>query len=206
MRILTGEFRSRLIEMPKGIRPTQQKVRKAVFDILSERVKGAVFLELFAGSGAVGIEAFSNGAEEIVFVENDKKSLKALKNNLVKLGIKNYQIESENALAAIKNFARKGKKFDLIFLDPPYFKGFFKTPAQKSHQPFEKRRVARGRFNVSMAKKALINISGYDILKPNNYVLVEHYKDDKLPESLGTLTLYRKYTYTDTDLSIYKKR
>ena len=94
MRILTGEFRSRLIEMPKGIRPTQQKVRKAVFDILSERVKGAAFLELFAGSGAVGIEAFSNGAEEVVFVENDRKILKALKNNLVKLEIKNYQIKT----------------------------------------------------------------------------------------------------------------
>ena len=83
MQIISGSFKGRRLRFPKGIRPTQNKVRKAIFDCLGDCVKGSAFLELFAGSGAVGIEALSYGAEWVSFVESDSACL-ALTSSLSK--------------------------------------------------------------------------------------------------------------------------
>ena len=88
MRVISGKLKGRQIKFPKNIRPTQNKVRKAVFDCLGDSVKDSVFLELFAGSGAVGIEAFSYGAKKVVFVDSDINCLKLIEINLISLGIK----------------------------------------------------------------------------------------------------------------------
>jgi len=178
MRILTGKYRGRMIKMPPGIRPTQDKTRKALFDILAD-VSGESFLELFAGSGAVGIEALSRGANPVVFIERDKKCAQAIAKNLGSLNSVNYRVIESDALKAVEILHKLGEKFDIIFLDPPYYR--------------------------DTAKKTLQTLSVYDILAANGFIIVQHFKKDNLPEALGVLALFRQSKYGDTLLSFYRK-
>jgi 16S rRNA G966 N2-methylase RsmD len=121
IRITTGIYKGRKLQIPKGIRPTQNITRKAVFDIIGD-IEGLVFLELFAGSGAVGIEAASRGAREVVFVENNPQTAKALGQNLSCLPQGKFYVLPLDAQLAVKRLGDEGRKFDVIFLDPPYLK------------------------------------------------------------------------------------
>lgn len=108
------------ISIIKGIRPTQDKVRKAFFDILGD-IGGLSFLELFAGSGAVGLEAISRGVTDLTLVEPNRKCLFAINKNIESLKLKScslYPIEAEEAIEVLY---RNSRKFDIIFLDPPYY-------------------------------------------------------------------------------------
>jgi 16S rRNA (guanine(966)-N(2))-methyltransferase RsmD len=178
MRITTGRYKGRQMKMPAGIRPTQDKVRKALFDILGD-IQGLSFLELFAGSAAVGLEALSRGAGEVVFVEKDRECVRAIEENLAVIRLSGYPVIRLDADRAIKELDKDGKKFDVIFLDPPY------------HQ--------------EMAKKTLQTLSSYDILSRTGLIIVQHFKKDNLPESLGDLALFRQSRYGDTILSFYRK-
>ena len=179
--------------MPKGIRPTQQKVRKAVFDILGN-VAGLSFLELYAGSGAVGLEALSRGAAEVTLVESGRQSLKAIEMNIAALGARGCCAHSLGAEQAIALFNPDKRKFDLIFLDPPYDK--------EAAAPNLKGKVG---VLLSSAKKTLQTLSAYDILAPNGFIMVQHFKKDTLPDALGVFSLIRRYKYGSTILSLYKK-
>jgi 16S rRNA G966 N2-methylase RsmD len=203
MRILTGVYRSRIIDMPGAIRPTQQKVRKAVFDVLARRIKGALFLELFAGSGAVGIEALSNGAKEVVFVEKDRDCLRVLKNNLLRLGAKNYCIKPADAFIAVEDLADAGRSFDLIFLDPPYNR----VPRPRPDAKIYSNKAVLGQFaQMSLARKILIKIADCVIVKPCGFVVVQHHIKDALPNSFVDLKLYKRYTYANNILSFYGRQ
>jgi 16S rRNA (guanine(966)-N(2))-methyltransferase RsmD len=178
--------------MPKGIRPTQDKVRKALFDILQD-IEGLSFLELFAGSGAVGIEALSQGAKEVVFVEQDKRCAEAIKDNLSVIGLLSakricgsamvcgggYRVIGLDTIEAIKRLSQKKKKFDIIFSDPPYY--------------------------MDLAKKTLQILGAYDILAPNGFIIMQHFKKDEIPKEAGKLKLIKESRYGDTVLSFYKK-
>jgi len=164
--------------MPKGIRPTQDKVRKALFDILGD-VEGLSFLELFAGSGAVGIEAVSRGVKELVLVESDSTCQQVLKRNIESLKSRIPELCTQKADKAILRFQKEKRRFDIIFLDPPYYKG--------------------------MAKKTLQMLGAYDILSPKGFLVVQHFKKDDLPEALGDLRLLKRSSYGDTVLSFYRK-
>ncbi len=120
MRITGGEYGSRVIKVPKGdLRPTQDMVRSALFSMLAEKVPGCRFLDLFAGTGAVGIEAASRGASEVVFVESARSASAVIKDNLALLGIANSQLFSlDVGMFLEKRLA--GDKFDIIYADPPY--------------------------------------------------------------------------------------
>jgi 16S rRNA (guanine(966)-N(2))-methyltransferase RsmD len=195
MRIISGKYKGRLIKMPKSIRPTQGLVRKALFDILGD-IQGLSFLELFAGSGAVGIEALSRGAKEVVFAEREKRCCKIIQQNLRYVN----QLASEpvsqfnrqtgkqanrqtilnmDSMQAIILLFHKKQKFDIIFLDPLYYQ--------------------------EVSKKTLQTLSVYDILAPNGFIIVQHFKKDILPTTLGELTLFKQAAYGDTVLSFYKK-
>jgi 16S rRNA (guanine966-N2)-methyltransferase len=125
MRIIAGEFRGRRLRSPKDetIRPTSDRAREALFDILEHgapAVRGARFLDLFSGTGAVGLEAHSRGAEEVLLVENERAALKLAETNLARLG----------SPASVRLLARDATRlgpamhrFDLVFLDPPYRSG-----------------------------------------------------------------------------------
>jgi len=117
--------------MPKGIRPTQNKVRKAVFDILGD-IEGLSFLELFAGSGAVGFEALSRGAASLTLVEPERESLQAIRRNIESLGITDCSLIPLDSESAIRLLHKEKKSFEIIFLDPPYYKKGTATPNLKA--------------------------------------------------------------------------
>jgi 16S rRNA (guanine(966)-N(2))-methyltransferase RsmD len=167
--------------MPKGVemRPTQDKVREAIFNILGD-VSEKNVLELFAGSGAFGIEAISRGAKSATFVDNNFRCIQTIRSNLEMLGVDSskYNIIKADALTAPSRLAADGKKFDIVFLDPPYYK--------------------------DMAKKCLIKIDYYDILSPIALVLAEHFKKDALDAQLKGLLFVDERRYGDTLITIFK--
>lgn len=182
MRIIGGEFRSRLISMPKGadIRPTQDKVRQAIFNILGD-IADKRILDLFGGSGAFGIEAISRGACHATFVDNNPRCVDTIKANLMSLGIAggHYDIIRADAIKVISTLEAKSEKYDIIFMDPPYHK--------------------------DLAKKCLINTDSYDILAPTGLVIVEHFKKDILLTDLRTLAFDRDRKYGDTVITIFRR-
>lgn len=120
MRIVAGKYRSRVLnEFEKiGVRPTSDKARESLFNIINGKVKDCVFLDLFAGTGAVGIEALSRGAKESYFCDNSFQSIKLIKSNLEKLKIsRDAYVSFTGATAFLK---ATDKRFDIIYIDPPY--------------------------------------------------------------------------------------
>lgn len=177
MKIVTGNLKGRKIEMPRGIRPTQDKVRKAIFDILGD-LEGCSFLELYAGSGAVGFEAVSRGAIELVLVEVDPQCQAAIKKNIRHLELLACNLYPVEAISAVKRMHKEGRRFDVIFLDPPYYR--------------------------ELTKKTLHAIGEYDILAAEGIVIAQHFKKENLPDNLGVLSLFRQKKYGDTLLSFYR--
>lgn len=184
MKILGGKFKGRNFYMPAGIRPTQDMTRKAVVDLIGHDLTGLEVLDLFAGSGSVGLEMLSRGAKRALFVEHDSKCASTIVENLRRLdlydGTPGQQAEliQSDAFMTIKRLAQRGQKFDLIFLDPPY--------------------------GLDLAKKALKTLTGYDILQPNCLVIVEHSKLDRLGTFDETLSVVTERKYGATYLTIFK--
>ena len=119
MRIIGGEYRSRLIDFPdaEGLRPTPDRVRETLFNWLGQTLYGKRCLDLFAGSGALGFEAASRGAAQVVMVEKNRKAWQFLQENIKKLGCINMALHCADGL----EFAQRGSgQFDVIFLDPPF--------------------------------------------------------------------------------------
>jgi 16S rRNA (guanine966-N2)-methyltransferase len=121
VRVIAGEWGGRRLVAPPGAatRPTSDRVREALFSVLGERVSGARVLDLFAGSGALGLEALSRGAAEATFVDSAPAALKALRSNLASLGAEAV-VRRADALRFATNAAAAGDQYDLVFLDPPY--------------------------------------------------------------------------------------
>ncbi len=181
MRIIAGKLKGHRLETPRGvnIRPSSQKAKKALFDILGEKIRGASFLELFAGSGNIGIEAKSRGAKSVFFVENNRSCIKVIKANLRRLGIC-AQVLPFDAEKAIEVFYKKKQKFDIVFLDPPYYKNELKNTLKK--------------------------VSLYDILQPHSYLIAEHNKKQVLPQQIHSLRLIFSRSYGDSAFSFYQMR
>lgn len=116
-----GKLKGKKIQVPSGTRPTQGLVKRSLFDRLGGSVDGMVVLDLFAGSGAIGIEALSRGASEVWFVEKSHRALQILKKNLKNLGLLDKtKVIKGDALKVLRNLSSQGIKFDLVFADPPY--------------------------------------------------------------------------------------
>lgn len=180
MKVIGGDYKGRIIEMPKDIRPTSDKVRKALFEILKGCIKGARFLDLYCGSGAIGIEALSRGAEKAAFIDDNRSCISILKRNLAKLGILQglYDIYSKDCIDAIRRGGTMCRPYDIVFLDPPYYK--------------------------DLAKNTLKRLSDCDILTPNALVIAEVFKKESLPEELGVFRKIRSCKYGDTVLEFYR--
>jgi len=167
MRIIGGEFRGRKIAFPekKDVRPTKDRIREAIFNVIAEKVPGAKVLDIFAGSGAYGLEALSRGAESAVFVDNDEDCCDIINKNIKSLSLKeDCSIKRYDVFGIIEEISSKKHKFDLIFADPPY--------------------------NIGLAKKTLIMINQYDILSPSGLLIIEHSRHESLPESDGKLSFF----------------
>ena len=180
MKIAAGKFKGRNITAPLGIRPLSIRVKESCFNILKGEVEGKRVLDLFAGSGSLGIEAISQGAKEAHFVEIKKKCLKVIEKNL-----KSFTIVSEartyqkDALSAIKDFSCYKEQFDLIFLDPPY--------------------------NEGLLIKALQLLEEYAILAPSGYLVALCCQKDEFLEESSKFSLIVNRRYGQTRLLIYRK-
>jgi len=181
MKIIAGNYKGRIIEMPGGIRTTSDKIRKSLFEILKNRIGGAIFLDLYCGSGAIGIEALSRGAEKTVFIDNSHNCVSVLKRNLDKIRISQslYDIYNKDCINGIAMLQKPGCFFDIVFLDPPYY--------------------------TDLAKNTLIGLSSCDILTPNALVIAEVFKKEGLPEELGDFKKIRSSKYGDTLLEFFRK-
>jgi 16S rRNA (guanine(966)-N(2))-methyltransferase RsmD len=186
MRIIAGRFRSRPLQAPAGqaTRPTSDRLRETLFNVLAPRILGAAFLDLYAGSGAAGIEALSRGAASAEFVERSPAALKVLRGNLARLGIgAEFRIHAGGVSAFLRRAAKAGAKperYEVVFLDPPY-------DAAREYA----------------ATLGLLGGAAAGLLAPGAVVIAEHRRKERLDERYGSLTRTRLLEQGDAALSFY---
>jgi len=183
MRIIAGKFRSRQLKSLKGLalRPTSDMLRETLFNILGPRVEESRFLDLFAGTGAVGIEALSRGAISAVFVENHPAAVRIIRENLASLEIKSEAriIASAVTPALAKLQEERAAVFDFIFLDPPY-------------------------ANENDYESTFHSLENSSLVAESTIVIAEHHKKSPLAKSIGHLEQFRILPQGDASLSFYK--
>ena len=188
MRVIAGTFRSRLLQSPPGTltRPTSDRLRETLFNILGPRIQNARFVDLYAGTGAVGIEALSRGAAYVWFAENAPPALKTLRANLHALGIKQgFALEDRGTGALLQRLTKLAEPIDLVYLDPPY--------------------EADAEYAGTLA--LLGSAQGAKLLAAEALVIAEHATKTKAPlaGNYGRLTQTRVYKQGETTLSFYEK-
>ena len=182
MRVIAGEFRGRQIQAVKGMdtRPTTDKIKENIFNIIGPYFDGGVGLDLFGGSGNLGIEALSRGLDKVVFTDTQYAAISTIKDNLKTLKIENRaEVYKNDAYKALKTLATREMKFDLIFLDPPY-KG------QKINEIIE-------------------FVHEHHLLADDGIIMAECLKEDVLHESVGDIDVIRRVEYGITAITIYQK-
>lgn len=180
MRVVAGIAKGRRLKRAIGwqIRPTPAKVKEALFNILADKTVGCSFLDLFAGTGAIGIEAKSRGASRVVFVDNNPRAIRLILYNLSSCGFnQGCQVYQQDLFSVLDELERKGEVFDFIFLDPPY--------------------------DSNLVENTLEVISQKALLKPGGEIIAEHSARKRLPEAYGSLVARKSYRFGDTFLSIY---
>ena len=184
MRVIGGEFRSRHLSAPRGdeTRPTSDRLRETLFNVLGPAVSGARFLDLYAGSGAVGIEALSRGAALCGFAERAPAALAALQANLKLLALgSRARVESRTAAASLRRLAEAGESFDFVFLDPPY--------------------EAMAEYTETLST---LGTDGKKLLRLGAVVVAEHARRQALPDRFGALVRSRLLEQGDAALSFYR--
>ncbi len=134
MRVIAGKVRRMTLVAPEGkdVRPTTDRIKETLFNILQNDIPGCSFLDLFSGSGAIGIEAISRGAEYVVLVDNSKEALRCIEYNLEHTRLsEEAEVLPMDVTQAVRNLDRRSKVFDIVFMDPPYEKGL-ELPALKA--------------------------------------------------------------------------
>ena len=177
MRVITGTARGMRLKTLEGetTRPTSEKVKEAVFSAIQFETEGRHVLDLFAGSGQLGIEALSRGAADAVFVDSDKNAIRIIRENVEKTKFTdNSRIVQTDALAFLN---MNVTMFDMIFLDPPYASG--------------------------LMEKVLDKVC--DFVTVNGPVICEHSASDTLPDSVGSLVKQKEYKYGKTAVTVYRK-
>lgn len=187
MRVIAGTYRSRILKSLKGLalRPTSDRLRETLFNVLGSGVAGSHFVELFAGTGAIGIEALSRGAAEVVFIENHPPAVALIRRNLASLGIRSrFTVLSADALRGLAMLASRKKAadpgFDYVFLDPPY-------AAAKDYL------------------RVLEFLGAADLLASGGIVVAEHRRKFDLPEEACALRRFRVLRQGDAALSFYRR-
>ena len=181
MRITGGQAKGRVLASLKGwnIRPTSDRVREAIFNLIGQDVTGFKVLDLFAGSGSLGIEALSRGASRALFIDNSVQSIKLIKKNLARSGYEPLGFVRKKDLSKglpVKHPLFK-EKFDLIFVDPPYEK--------------------------EMIPPLLGEVSERKLLSSQAIAVAESFKTETLPEVLGELQMVKSRIYGETKISLY---
>jgi 16S rRNA (guanine966-N2)-methyltransferase len=188
MRVIAGTYRSRILKSLKGpaLRPTSDRLRETLFNVLGAGIAGSRFLDIFAGTGAVGIEALSRGAAEAVFIESHPPAAKLIRSNLDSLGIQSRTtVLAADALRGLEMLASKWQPretpFAYVFLDPPY--------------------AASADY-----ARVLGFLGSAPFLAPGSVVIAEHRRNYALPEKVGALERVRVQRQGDAALSFYRTR
>jgi 16S rRNA (guanine(966)-N(2))-methyltransferase RsmD len=182
MRIIAGSCRGRKLVPPgdNEIRPTSDRVKEAVFSMLGFGIHGSRVLDLFAGTGSLGLEALSRGADFATFVEKSAKSIKVLNENINLLGFgERCEVFPADAMDQIVRLGRDSATFDIIFVDPPYMENLY--------------------------EKILTSIAEYGIIKNGGLVIVEYPAALNINERYHSLTLIKNKKYGTTRVSIFTK-
>lgn len=177
MRIITGSKRGKKLVTLEGeqVRPTTDRVKESLFNILQFQLEGRKFLDLFAGSGQIGLEALSRGAALAVFVDSSKDSIRVVEKNVASTGLGD---QAKVVLADFASYLRGSReRFDIAFLDPPYRQG--------------------------LLEKALPLVA--ERMNPGGVILCEHPKDETLPETAGAFRLQKSYRYGKILLTAYRQ-
>jgi 16S rRNA (guanine966-N2)-methyltransferase len=181
MRVIAGTYRSRRLIAPSGLatRPTSDRLRETLFNVIAPRIDGTVFVDLYAGSGAVGIEALSRGASLVYFVDKAASAMLAIRGNLAALDIHSgFKLESISVSSALGRLSAAG----LIFLDPPY----------EATSEYERTLSAIGQKDDAL-------------LTEDGIVIAEHSRKTQLAEQYGGLQRYRVLEQGDAGLSFYRR-
>jgi len=183
MRIIAGKFRGRKLRTPAGldIRPTGDRLKQTLFDILGPDVSGRTVIDAFAGSGAIGLEALSRGAREIIFIESGKESCRLIRRNLELCGVASgYRLLEQDVFAALRYLGREGHWAHVIFLDPPY-----------DWEPYED--LLKTIFRFGLAREV-------------TRVVIEHHRRAILPEEGSGYRCARRVRQSDKCLSFFSAR
>ena len=183
MRVIAGTYRSRLLSAPRGMstRPTSDRLRETLFNVLAPRLEGSRFVDLYAGTGAVGIEALSRGAAHVWFAEDAKPAVVVLRQNLAALKItRDFTVEDRGVVALLKRIGALEQPVDLVFLDPPY----------EAEEEYSKTLNFLGQ-------------RGGSVLAPHALVIAEHDSKNKLAERYGALLQTRLLKQGDAALSFF---
>lgn len=182
MRVIAGTYRGRSLKSPPtlDVRPTSDRLRETLFNILAPQIQGATFLDLCAGSGAVGIEALSRGAVHATFVDNSRAMCKLIEANLNDLDIHDdeYSLFSQDSVDFLRN-TKATQQFDIVYYDPPY-KGDYQDVLK----------LFGGEAGKLLASDAL--------------VIAEHFHKNELPEVVAALKKFRRVKQGDSSMSFYK--
>jgi 16S rRNA (guanine966-N2)-methyltransferase len=184
MRVIAGTYRSRQLSAPRGVktRPTSDRLRETLFNVLAPRIDGCRFVDLYAGTGAVGIEALSRGAAHVWFAENAEPALASLRQNLAALKIsRDFTLEDRGVGAMLQRLSKLPQPIDLVYLDPPY----------------EAEDEYTGTLNF------FGSVRGREILAPRALVIAEHSNKAKLAMRYGALEHTRLLKQGDAALSFF---
>ena len=181
VRVIAGKCRGMKLITPggDGTRPTLDRVKEPVFSMLMPYVPGACVLDLFAGSGALGIEALSRGAEYCYFNDADRECVRVIEANLKHTGLEDRgSVMNENYVSALKILKKAGRRFNIVLLDPPYTSNYYEN--------------------------VILLCSGYGLLSPGCVIMCEHGREDRLPDALGPAVLIKDKGYGTVGVSIYR--
>jgi len=182
MRIISGRYRGLQLRTLRSakLRPTSDQLRETLFDVLGPGIEGATFLDAYAGSGAVGLEALSRGAAEVVFIEHHRSAALVIRRNLETLGIESgFHLMTCQVLSGLERLGEEGARFDYVFLDPPY------TEFREYHHAL--RQLGRG-----------------GLVGPGSWVVAEHSRHTLLEEQYGSLRQTRLLRHGDAQLAFYR--
>ena len=182
MRVISGRFKSRRLKAapPEGIRPTSDKLKETLFNVLGIRVQGSTFLDGCSGTGGIGIEALSRGAQQVYFVDQSSKACRIVKENLHLLEIaEGNTILTMDIVKALDRFARESVQFDIAFIDPPYDR-------------------------EDLYEKSLERFGTTPLLTADGILILEHSKRRTMPVAAGSLQKFRTLVQGDAALAFYK--
>ena len=181
MRVIAGKYKSRRLAAPPGMqtRPTSDRLRETLFNVVAHAIEGSVWLDLFAGSGAIGIEALSRGARSVYFVESSGVAARTIRNNLHTLEIdEGTEVVERDAATALRMLDSQAVTCDFVFLDPPYRK-------------------------MGDYEQVLGFLSQSRLLNPASQVIAEHDKHFDPGDTFGSLRRHRSLRHGDAVLSFY---